>query len=126
MPVTCRRSLRRRQTRPERQRSTAASSSGTCPTGGCVGTLDGHPGRVTDMTLSPDRTTAVSASRDQTLRLWDIAGGRRGRVLTGHTAWVTSVTWSPDGKAIASGSVDRLVCLWRPVESQSAPSGVGE
>lgn len=37
--------------------------------------LNGHSNRVLHMALSPDATTIVSASSDETLRFWKVFGG---------------------------------------------------
>ncbi len=55
----------------------------------------------------------VSASNDQTIRIWD---ARTGRVisgpLSGHTNWVTSVSFSPDSKRVISTSDDFTIRVW--------------
>jgi WD40 repeat protein len=43
--------------------------------GECVRTLTGHSSYVNAVALTPDGNTAVSASRDKTLRVWDLANG---------------------------------------------------
>jgi len=54
----------------------------------------------------------VSASRDNTLKLWDAATGADIRTLTGHTNGVTSAAFSPDGRMIVSASVDGALKVW--------------
>ncbi len=56
-----------------RQLTTRPSACGTSPAGDCLRTLEGHTNRVTDVALTPDGHTAVSASDDDTLRVWDVA-----------------------------------------------------
>lgn len=54
----------------------------------------------------------VSASSDQTLRVWDATTGKEEYTLIGHSEAVTSVAVSPDRKTIASGSANQIVRLW--------------
>src|SRR3954454_3130806 len=46
--------------------------------------LECHTAPIAALALSPDATTLASASWDQTVRLWPLAGGAP-RVLEGHT-----------------------------------------
>jgi WD40 repeat protein len=75
-------------------------------------TLKGHAGWVRSLAVSPDGKVLVSASDDQTIKLWDIATGRHFRTLRGHAGAVRCVTFSPDGLQLASASWDRTVKLW--------------
>ncbi|KAK6591872.1 nwd1 protein [Botrytis cinerea] len=76
-------------------------------------TLEGHKNYVTSVSFSPDSKQVVSASEDETIRLWYIATGQQIQpTLQGHTDWVTSVAFSPDGKKGTSGSQDNTIRLW--------------
>ena len=55
----------------------------------------------------------VSASHDQTLRVWTFEGECIAE-LVGHTALVYSAACSDDGSLIASASEDNTVRTWRP------------
>jgi WD40 repeat protein len=61
----------------------------------------------------------ASGSRDETVRLWDVATGYPRATLTGHGGWVTAVAFSPDGTMLASGSYDRTVKLWKAAEKKA-------
>jgi WD40 repeat protein len=67
---------------------------------------------VADLAFSPDGTTLVSASRDQSLIVWDVASQSQLFTLTGHEDAVEAVAFSPDGTVIASGSRDFTIRLW--------------
>jgi WD40 repeat protein len=59
---------------------------------------------------------AVSGSRDQTVRVWDVAERSPREVYREHSRWVTCVAWSRAGDRIASGGIDRVVCLWNDAQ----------
>ena len=62
--------------------------------------------------FSPDGATLASRSRDNTIRLWDVAAGTIKHTLTGHRDYVRSVAFSPNGLTLASGSYDNTIRLW--------------
>jgi WD40 repeat protein len=62
--------------------------------------------------FSPDGSHIVSASEDNTLKLWDAKTGAELATLTGHTKAVWACAFSPDGRRIVSGSLDMTLKLW--------------
>ena len=64
------------------------------------------------MAVTPNGCRAISASSDETLRLWDLSTGQTIRTLEGHTNSVTAVAVTPDGRRAVSGSYDRTLWLW--------------
>jgi TPR repeat protein len=54
----------------------------------------------------------VTASADNTARLWDTKTGAALAVLKGHTAWVRNAGFSPDGARIVTASSDSTARLW--------------
>ncbi len=62
--------------------------------------------------LSPGGRRIATASRDQTVRVWDSISGRLLLTLTGHTAAVNAVAFSPDGRLLLTGSDDVTARVW--------------
>ena len=54
----------------------------------------------------------MSASSDNTLRVWSLASGGCERVLEGHTREVTHVALSADGTRAVSASGDNTLRVW--------------
>jgi WD40 repeat protein len=67
---------------------------------------------VYSVAFSPDRRWLATGNKDKTIRVWEVATGRRVRTLTGHTGWVTSLAFSPDSRWLASASLSGAVKLW--------------
>jgi hypothetical protein len=77
-----------------------------------IRTFTGHTSGVYSVAYSPDGCTALSGSRDKTLKLWDVATGKELSTFTGHGDYVSSVAYSPDGRTALSGSCDHTLKLW--------------
>ncbi|TMQ19635.1 MAG: DUF4365 domain-containing protein, partial [Deltaproteobacteria bacterium] len=67
---------------------------------------------VWSLTPSADGQNLLTASYDNTVRLWDVATGRCLRVLEGHTEAVRAIAWSPDQRQLLSGGNDTTVRVW--------------
>ena len=72
----------------------------------------GHADLVQSAQFSPDGLRIVSASSDNTLRLWDGQSGESLATLEGHADLVQSAQFSPDGLRIVSASSDNTLRLW--------------
>ena len=75
--------------------------------------------------FSPDGSRIVTASRDNTARLWDAKSGAALATLSGHTAWVRSAAFSPDGSRIVTASDDHTARLWDARDRRGARNAFG-
>ena len=90
----------------------ALTASLTPPGGPLLRTLTGHSKSVYAVAVTPDGRCAVSASEDQTLKLWDLESGAELRTLTGHGSGVTAVAVTADGRRAVSGSWEGTLKVW--------------
>ncbi|XP_010592505.1 WD repeat and SOCS box-containing protein 1 isoform X2 [Loxodonta africana] len=83
-------------------------------TGKLLLNLVDHTEVVRDLTFAPDGSLIlVSASRDKTLRVWDLKDdGNMMKVLRGHQNWVYSCAFSPDSSVLCSVGASKAVFLW--------------
>ncbi|WP_160111608.1 hypothetical protein [Tolypothrix sp. NIES-4075] len=66
----------------------------------------GHNQVVNAMVVMPDGQRVISASNDNTLKIWDLESGAVLSTLEGHTDWVKAVAITPDGRLAISASRD--------------------
>lgn len=74
--------------------------------------LNGHTWNLWTSEFSPDGKKIVTASGDNTVRVWDANSGEQLFVLAGHKEQVRAASFSPDGKEIASLSWDNVIKVW--------------
>ncbi|MGH2375369.1 MAG: caspase family protein [bacterium] len=72
----------------------------------------GHTGSINSVVYSADGKTFLTASDDQTVKLWDSRSGRVIRIFTGHGDGVIRAVFSPDGKSIFSVCEDSTARMW--------------
>jgi hypothetical protein len=67
---------------------------------------------VNSVAFSPDGRWVVTASGDNTARVWDVGTGSTVAVLRGHSAEVRSAAFSPDGNRVVTASLDETARVW--------------
>jgi WD40 repeat protein len=73
---------------------------------------EGHIERIYSAVFSPDGQRVLTASEDETARIWDLSGHQLA-ILRGHEGQVIRAIFSPpDGRLILTGSIDKTARLW--------------
>jgi len=73
-----------------------------------------HGQEINDLAFSPDGKLLATASRDRTVKIWDLENGHELLTYSGHAEAIRTVAFSPDGKTIASGGAEKDIRLWDP------------
>lgn len=76
----------------------------------------GHSGFISSVQFSPDDSRVVTASDDNTAKIWDAQNGRLLVELKGHVKKINTAKFSPDGIKLVTASSDSTVIIWE-VES---------
>ncbi len=81
-----------------------------------IADLEGHTEYVKDLLFTPDGKRLISASADQSIRIWDVSDPDNipssSTVLRGHTDEVARLAWHPNGTTLLSGGNDGQVLAW--------------
>ncbi|MFE2211032.1 helix-turn-helix domain-containing protein [Streptomyces canus] len=92
-------------------------------TGRKLRTITVPDGSVRGIAFSPDGRT-VSAASSTTVRVWDVATGRKRRGFTGHPD-PEAVAFGPDGRTVAAVGLDGLVRVWNVATGRTRTVGGG-
>jgi WD40 repeat protein len=83
----------------------------------CVGTLEGHSGKVRCVAFHPTKRLLATGSYDGSAKLWrlepDGSTATCVATLEGHSDHVRSVAFHPTAPILATGSNDNTAKLWR-------------
>lgn len=96
-------------------------------------TLLGHDHSVSSVRFIPSGSTGaplagnllVSASRDKSLRIWDVTSGYCVKTLSAHSDWVRTVAPSFDGHWLVSAGNDQAARLWNADSGEAKVVFVG-
>lgn len=98
-----------------------------------IRTLPGHDHSVSAVRFVPSGSAGsplsgnllVSASRDKTLRIWDVTSGYCVKTIRGHADWVRDVSPSFDGKWLLSAGADQTARIWDAVSGEAKATMIG-
>lgn len=71
-----------------------------------------HRGLINHCVFSQNGLRLLTASADNTVRLWDVQSRAAIQVFSGHTAMVNCCRFTPDEQCVVSGSDDGTLRLW--------------
>ena len=72
----------------------------------------GHTKSIRLVSLSKDGRYIASASKDATIKIWEVTSGKELHTLFGHLDAISSVSFSEDGKYLFSCSYDHTARVW--------------
>ena len=91
-------------------------------------TLSGHGDDIYDLRFSPiDEWILLSASKDESLRMWNVKTSTCVAIFAGHEGHrdcVLSLGWHPHGMQFASGGMDTTVKLWNVGEETDVHASI--
>ncbi|CAL1289348.1 unnamed protein product [Larinioides sclopetarius] len=74
--------------------------------------LDSHREPIMCMAISKDGTLAVSGSKDNLLKVWNLTTGEVNQTLDGHSGPITCIAFAPNGLFVVSGSEDTTLRVY--------------
>lgn len=82
------------------------------PSWQCTKTLNGHLNSIHSLIFNADGNILISASADQTLKIWEVNQQQELKTLRGHQSIIESVIFTPDQKFLISASWDYTIKIW--------------
>jgi WD40 repeat protein len=77
-----------------------------------IGVIAGHSLRLKGLAVNPDDTLLCSASRDYSVRLWDVKTGDETAARKIDRNVATCLRWIPDSDLVLQGSEDLTLRVW--------------
>ena len=74
--------------------------------------LKGHKSSLWSASFTPDGRRVVTASEDDTARVWDAGSGDQLAIFQGHTGSVRVAAFNPDGSHLITASTDKTARVW--------------
>lgn len=74
--------------------------------------LHGHLSAITMGVFTPDGNQAITASTDETAKLWNLQDQKEIRQFLGHTGPLYALAISGDGQTLVTGAQDNTLRLW--------------
>jgi len=74
--------------------------------------LNGHVGNVSSAAFSADGSRIVTASEDDTARIWDAATAKEIAVLRRQQGHLSSAVFNADSSRVVTGSSDKTAQIW--------------
>jgi len=74
--------------------------------------FSGHKGAVQAVRFSRDGSMLVSGSRDNSVKVWDVATGTAVKTFRGHYSGVSDVAFDHDGRRVVSAGRDHQTIVW--------------
>lgn len=98
-----------------------------------IRTLAGHDHSVSAVRFIPSGAAGAplsgsllaSASRDQSIRIWDVTTGYCVKTIRGHSDWIRDVVPSLDGRWLLTASTDQTARLWDVSSGESKCTYLG-
>jgi platelet-activating factor acetylhydrolase IB subunit alpha len=98
-----------------------------------IRTLPGHDHSVSAVRFIPSGAAGspssgnllVSASRDKSLRIWDVSTGYCVKTIRGHADWVRDVSPSFDGEYLLSAGNDNTARIWNTTSGEPQATLLG-
>jgi WD40 repeat protein len=103
--------------------SVATPQPGKPPRVSLEGILKGVLDEGLKVAFNPDGTTLVTSSFDQTIRIWDSAGGVERTILrppAPRGEWIRYIFFNPDGSRVFACFGDKVECWLVPDQSEGA------